>query len=336
MSEDEFHLPHRRGRNRIPELLEFAQMLMEIEKEIGFKLSPRGWCYQLEGYGFIDKGQFNRVQRIINECREIGFLTLDFVAEEEARAFDCVNNPTQVSPSEFLAGGIRRLLSLEQWYEPDFWEDEEYYLQMLVEKIDLKTLFYDVCCEYHVPIATSKGWSSVSQRAEIISRFQIAEEKGLTPVLLYCGDLDPWGVEISNLLREHLQKLSRATRWNPQNLVIDRFGLNYEFIEEHGLTWIDNLTTSSGKQADRDNPIVRRYIDQYGIRKVEANAIVVIPDAARDLCISVIENYLGPGVLQRFEDKFMVIASEFVDLRQSIGLEEYAERAREILLLGGV
>lgn len=71
------HLPTRRGENRDAELAEFADQLLSIQDSIGFKLSSRGWCYQLEGLRIINKGQFNRAQKVINECRE-GFSAFRF------------------------------------------------------------------------------------------------------------------------------------------------------------------------------------------------------------------------------------------------------------------
>jgi hypothetical protein len=64
-------------------------------------------------------------------------------------------------------------------YTPDWWADERYYVQMLVEKVDLKSLFVEVCGLYHIPIATSSGWSDINQRAEIAKRFLEAKAQGL-------------------------------------------------------------------------------------------------------------------------------------------------------------
>jgi hypothetical protein len=315
--------PHGRGENRIRELIQFSQDLLEISQWIGFKLSSRGWCYQLEGFRLIDKGQFNRIQNLINECRKSGYLPVDFVAEEEARKFACVHDPTEVSPNQYLRLELENLRRLERWYTPNYWEGERCYIQMLVEKVDLKTLFQPICERYHIPIATSKGWSSISQRAEIALRFKIAESRGQIPVLLYCGDHDPYGLAISDTLRNNLHEVAGAVQWSTRNLVIDRFGLNYDFIQENHLSWIENLITGSGKQPDRSNPIVSRYIEQYGERKVEANAIVVIPEIARNLCRSAIEGYLGTEVLSRFQAKEESVKATFDVLRDEIGLQDY-------------
>ena len=55
------------------------------------------------------------------------------------------------------------------------------------------------------------------------------------------------GLHISEFLRSNLEDMARAVGWSPDNLVIDRFGLDYDFIERHGLTWIENLATVKGR-----------------------------------------------------------------------------------------
>ena len=67
-------------------------------------------------------------------------------------------------------------------------------------------------------------------------------------------------------------------------IISDRFGLNYNFIEANHLTWIDNLETSSGgdlastRHPDHSKPYVQDYLARFGGRKCEANALVVTPD----------------------------------------------------------
>ena len=334
-----FVLPRGRGVNRLRQMSYFSSSLIDLCNKIGMKLSSRGWCYQLEGFRLIDKSQFDLVENIINECRELGFLPIDFVAEEEARGFSGVEKPEEDEPKDFLGRFLVGALTCEQYYTPDWWEGEEYYIQMVVEKIDVKTLFEPVCREYHIPIATSKGWSSMLQRAEYARRFKQAEEKGLKCVLLYCGDHDPDGLRISDFLRSNLRDLKNI-RWNdgvkgydPSDLIIDRFGLNYDFIIANNLTWIDNLITGSGKNlASPTHPnhfqyYVQDYLKQYGARKCEANSLVVIPDRARQLCRESIEKYLGDDALERFADKREEVAKELEDFRESTGIGEAIKKA---------
>lgn len=100
-------------------------------------------------------------------------------------------------------------------------------------QIDLKTLFKELCRALHIPIATSKGWSSILQRAEYAKRYLDAEKQGLKCVLLYCGDHDPDGLRISDFLRGNLEDLKNVVwsdetkGYDPHDLIIDRFGLNH-------------------------------------------------------------------------------------------------------------
>ena len=175
---------------------------------------------------------------------------------------------------------------------------------MMVEKIDLVSLFEPICRKYKIPIANTRGWYDVSQRVDMMRRFSHWERRGKIPVLLYCGDFDPAGLEIKNHLRKNLTDLSKAVHWSADNLIVDRFGLNFDFIEENNLSWVDNLITGSGKNLaspkhpDHWKPYVQNYIKQYGVRKCEANALVVRVEQGRELCLDAVNKYVpddAPG-----------------------------------------
>lgn len=329
----ELALPSR-GKDRKQGLIDLAEKLKEIDQQIGFKVSSRGWCYQLEQFGLINKGEFDYVQDLIVDCRKKGYLPIDFVMEDEGRKFLGIEIPDGRTPLEYMKRYITLLLDSQEWYTPDWWEGEEYYIQMLGEKIDLKTLFRPVCEEYHIPIATSKGWSSMLQRGEFARRFKEAEGQGLKCVLLYCGDHDPDGGRISDKIRKNLEDLtdivwgSGETGYDPANLNIDRFGLDYDFIVANDFTWIDNLITGSGKDLASPShpnyhlPYVQNYLKRFGPRKCEANALVVRPAAGRDLCREAIEKYVGHDVLNRFKAKREEVRKRFKKTRKDAGLEE--------------
>ena len=320
-----------RGKDRLKMLRNFSLFIKHIQENIDFKVSGRGWCYQLEQYGFISKGDFPKAQGCINECRKLGYLPIDFVAEDEARAFGGIEQPNKDTPLENLITYLNATEHSYRYYTPDWWEGEEYYLMMLVEKIDLVTLFEPICKEYHMPIANSRGWSSILQRYEIIQLAKKAEDLGLTPVLLYCGDHDPHGLAISDYLIKNIRDLYQATKYWGDNLIIDRFGLNFEFIEETGLSWIDNLETGSGKQADLNDPIVAKYVEQFGMRKCEANALVIDPEAGRDLCRRSIESYLDEGALDRFAEKEEVVREAVEGFLNGSGARELMEQIRTLV-----
>jgi hypothetical protein len=132
------------------------------------------------------------------------------------------------------------------------------------------------------------------------------EARGKKCVVLYCGDHDPAGLVISDFLRSNMADLANAVGWSPDNLTVDRFGLNANFIEAQRLTWIDGLETGSGKDlADPGHPdhgkgYVQDYLRRFGARKVEANALVVRPEAGRVLCREAILRYVRTDAPKRY------------------------------------
>lgn len=316
------------------DLQDFADTLQELSHQIGFKVSARGWAYIMEQRRMINKDQFDKVNTLINTCRKKGYLPINFVAEDSAREFQGVEKFDGDDVYKRAMNWLRWSLEVDEDLDMSWWENEEYYIQMVVEKVDLVTLFAPVCERYKIPIANSKGWSSMLQRATYARRFKEAERRGLECVLLYFGDHDPDGLRISEFLRKNLKDVSHVTwsdgtsGYNPKNLIIERFGLNYEFIENHTLTWIDNLITGGGKNLASPNhrnyrmEYVQEYLTEVGERKCEANAIVVLPDLARRECHKAIQKYLGEDALERFDTKRDEIVREFSDFKDEHHLED--------------
>jgi hypothetical protein len=304
-------LPRKAGRGRQSEekrtayeedMARFAATLKEIDSRLDFKVSSRGWCYFLENEHGLSKGDFAAAQDRITECRKNGLLPIDFTAEDEARSADNLEELHDPSPAVHAAALAALLLKWKEYTPVSFWDFQKVFIQTLVEKIDLKNLFLPVCQEYHVPIINARGWSDLNLRAALMRRFQEHERAGRTGVLLLGGDHDPGGLQMSDLQRKNLWDLAVAVGWQPteEKLIIDRFGLNADFIDKNHLTWIEGLTTSSGgdlgdpRHPMHNSAFVQDYIAKYGKRKVEANALVVRPEAGRQLCRQAILKYLDP------------------------------------------
>ena len=334
MSFQKIELPGGRGQKRIDSLQVFAQKILALKEKTSQKMSSRGWCYFLEGYNLITKGEFDKLQKSINLCRKYGMLPIDMVAEDPKRQYYGVEIPTTISPEAYMKQWLKMTRDSAYYFTPDWWDGEEYYIQMMVEKIDLVNMFKPICEEYHIPIVNAGGWYDILERAQAAERFKAAEANGLKPVILYFGDLDPYGMAISDSLLKGFYDIRLGTKWSPDNLVVDRFGLSYEFIEEQDLTWIDNLESGSGRDMSNDtNRIVTEYIDDYGIRKCEANAIMrdTARDAGLDLCRTTIENYLGDEVLERFEEKRQVIVDRLDKFKKKTGLDKAIQNAIDII-----
>jgi hypothetical protein len=289
-------------------LAEFCETIRQIRSTLDFEVSSRGWCYILEEYIGLVKGDFDEAQQLINDCCKSGLLPIGICAQDGARTADNLEDLDDDDADEEARSWLRTIRNAHRHYTPfSFWRDQDFYVEMGVEKIDLKSLFADVCEEFHLAITNMRGWNDINSRAEMMLRFKEWEECGKRCVLLYCGDHDPGGLQISSQIMSNLKDLRKAVGWDPSNLIIDRFGLNYEFIEANNLSWIDNLETSSGGRLDdprhRDHlkTYVQDYIQRFGARKVEANALVVRPMEGRRLCRDAILKYVPARSLADYE-----------------------------------
>ena len=197
---------------------------------------------------------------------------------------------------------------VKQHTPESFWDSQEYFVMMLVEKIDLVTLFKPICELYRIPIANAKGWSDISCRAEMIRKCQYWEAQGKQCVLLYGGDFDPWGLKIARKLRDNLDEL-KCMQYDASQLIIDRFCLTHEFIVDHELTWIENLKTGGGKDlastdhGQHSHHDVQEYISSYGARKVEANVLITIPGIARNMCREVVQKYIDTDAAEAYRER---------------------------------
>ena len=291
------------------ELETFCRRLTEINSGLDFKVSARGWAYILEEYGLL-KGDFDAAEQLITDCRKKGHLPVDFCADDEGRGVDRLEKIDHESVEEFAEGWVDYLTEAHEHYTPfSFWDDLDVYVQMTVEKIDLKNLFAPICAQFRVATTNISGWSDFNRRVQIMQRFAHWERQGKKCVLLHCGDHDPGGLQISAFLRSNLEDLAKAVCWHPRNLHIERFGLNHGFIQKHRLTWIENLETSSGDRLDdrghndHHKDYVQSYLREFGARKVEANALVTRPAAGRALCRAAILEYVPADAPDRYEEQ---------------------------------
>ncbi len=281
------------------DLKSFCEKIIEIRSTLDFPVSSRGWCYLIEEYG-LKKGDFDKAQTLINDWRRSGLLPLNICAKDitrTAEGIEDIDDDIETHASKWV-DYLRNTVSTE--YKPYYFTDyQNYYLELLVEKIDLIGIFRPICEKYHIPLANSKGWDDLNSRDSLMRRFKRWEDAGIRGVLLYCGDHDPGGFHISDTIRKNLSDLSGSVDWIPDNLIIDRFGLNFDFIQENNLTWIDNLETGSSLHLDDPNHkdfnkvYVQNYIKEFGSRKVEANALVTRVEEGRRLLEDAVLKYIN-------------------------------------------
>jgi hypothetical protein len=288
-------------------LAEWCQEIIRVASTMDYKIGARDWCYVLEVAGSLTKGEFDTGEKLISACRKDGHLPVDICGIDNGRPTANLKYIDRTSVEEEAEDIITQMKQAYRNYHPvSLWANQEYFVQMAVEKMGVYSLFEKPTDEFDVPLVNIGGWSDINSRVAMMRRYAYWEARGKKCVLLPFVDHDPGGLHIANFLRKNLADLSDAVGWSPDNLIIDRFGLNPDFIHQHQLTWIDNLETSSGerlddkKHPDHYKDYVQSYVKKFGIKKVEANALVVCPEAARELCRQAILKYVSVSAIEKY------------------------------------
>lgn len=320
-----FSLP-RKGRGRMSrertveyefQVERVSRWMQAYRDRLGFAPVARSWLYAFESEAIITKGDFAWASKWLAENRKAGLIPFELVGSDTSRDMSgfarCDDART---PRDYINERLRDALDWGKYWQPNsYWKYQTVYPIVWTEKRDLLKLF-----QPSLPSAVrrfpGKGWADVNSRVAVIQECMRATEfdedagewhRGLEPVILYCGDHDPAGLQISDFIHENLREIAETLGWGDEldemheDGRIVRFGLDAAFIEHAGLTWIDGLETSSGgdladpKHPHHSRPYVQDYLAQFGARKVESNALIANPVAAQSLMRRTIWEHLDRG-----------------------------------------
>jgi hypothetical protein len=107
----------------------------------------------LEKHG-LGKGEFDLAEAKITEFRKTGDLPLDICAEDASRETvgpERLDNNDIAEEVESWIDYLRN--TAHESYTPiSFWHDLDVYVEVGVEKIDLKNLFEPVSSEFHIAL----------------------------------------------------------------------------------------------------------------------------------------------------------------------------------------
>lgn len=297
---------------------EMAEVIEAMSLETGYKFGPRGWAYYAEGLGLITKGEFARFEKLLTTMRKAGELDPDVIEPDTSRIATTVHDftadyETPRQHAEYAVGQIAN--DLEGWarsfYEHGYWDDLDYYVEMIVEKKDLVQIFGDAATRLRVRITNGKGDTDIHSRLAMLKRFRDHSRAGRRCVLLAIGDHDPKGLFIVDGLRRTLMSCAnlKGLDWVDPEFDVVNIGITETQIDELGLMKIGNLETGGGKDLanprhpDHHKPYVQDYIDRFGVWKCEANALVSSPERAVRIFTDAVARYIPPGHLERMIER---------------------------------
>lgn len=317
-----------------------GEAIEQLSEETGYKFGPRGWAYYAEGLGLITKGEFARFEKLLTDMRKDGELDPDVIEPDASRMATEVDDfdASDHSPEKHALWAVDEIGErLREWATiyraAGYWDDLEYYVEMIVEKKDLVQIFRETADSYNVRITNGKGDTDIHTRLAMLKRFREHTFAGRRCVLLAIGDHDPKGLHIVEGLHRTIMSCAniKGLDWRYPEFDVVNIGLTEQQINDLDLMKIGNLETGGGRDLsdprhpDHLKPYVQDYIARFGVWKCEANALVGKPQRARDLLESAINRFIPAdhpsNVSDQNEPAQEAVREEIARLMQSWSFE---------------
>lgn len=194
------------------------QIMAEYQKQ-GYRLSLRQLYYQLVARDIIENTQrsYKNVGNLVSLGRQAGFIDWAMI---EDRNRDTVAPRHWNSPRQIV-------LAAAEQFRIDKWKGQPYHIEVMVEKDALSGVLEPVCHRLDIGITANKGYCSSSTMYEIGERLFRRAEEGKMICVLYLGDHDPSGIDMTRDIDDRLHLYSRVDR-----IEVVRLALNWDQVED--------------------------------------------------------------------------------------------------------
>lgn len=254
------------------EMIGMCETILEEYDSNNYRLTVRGLYYQLVRRGLFPEDRkwrwtgtkwvrdpngtknaepnYKWLIGIMTDARLAGFVDWSHL-EDLGRPLSGQsywNHPADVIDSAFHA------------FQLDKWKVQPAYIELMVEKQALQSVILPICKRHHLPFMANKGYNSVSALYEAGQRYsEKHHEDGKDVHVIYLGDHDPSGIDMS---RDIEDRLATFTRNMP--LTVHRIALNMDQVRKM------DIPSDPAKLTDSR---AKGYIRKFGSEGWELDAI---------------------------------------------------------------
>lgn len=168
---------------------------------------------------------------------------------------------------------IDRLEWAAKTHRLDKWADQPIALWVMIEKQALEGVMIPTCRRLEVPFIANKGYSSASSMYEIGREMHWHRNNGQEVHVLYLGDHDPSGLDMTGDVKKRLEMFSEGY------VEVDRLALNFDQVQVY------NPPPNPAKETDSR---YKTYRDEWGEECWELDALTpnVLMELVRDAVIN--------------------------------------------------
>ena len=169
-------------------------------------LTLRGLHYKLVGRGMINHDRlYKRTIAVMIEARREGLVEYETFSDYE-RSMIGTTDYIETDVDEQISEAKRSVKIWMEYYYKNRWENQEFYVEVFIEKKTLIGVFDKVCTQNKVALGACKGYPSLTFLNETAKRFKEAGNEDKKLVIIYFGDYDPSGEDIPRSISDNLAK----------------------------------------------------------------------------------------------------------------------------------
>jgi hypothetical protein len=191
---------------------------------------------------------------LVSDGRLAGLIDWDIIKD---RGREMVHQAHWASPAEIIR-------ACAEQFRVDHWAHQPWYVEVMVEKQALEGVLIPVCHQWDVPFTANKGYSSSSAMREAGQRIYDRLRDGKEIVVIYLGDHDPSGIDMTRDIEERLRLFAECQPEDTVQVEVIRVALNMDQIED--LQPPENPAKITDSRA-------ASYIERFGESSWELDAV---------------------------------------------------------------
>lgn len=233
-------------------LIEKANVILAEYRAQGYRLSLRQLYYQMVSRDMIPNNpkEYKHLGEVVSDARLAGLIDWDMI---EDRGRDYTAPQHWDAPEDIIHAAWAS-------YRIDKWANQPLHVEVMVEKDALSGVLEPVAHGLDIGFTANKGYSSSSALYEASKRILGKVRGGKDIVVLYFGDHDPSGIDMTRDIRDRLDLFTRGR----VNLDVKRLALNMDQVLQYGPP--ENPAKLTDSRADG-------YIAEFGYSSWELDAL---------------------------------------------------------------
>jgi hypothetical protein len=203
------------------DLIEKINSILVTYESQGYRLSLRQLYYQLVAANVVENTErsYKNIGNLVSDARLAGLVDWEMI-EDRGRVRVGVSHWD--SPADIVR-------SAAQSFAIDKWARQPNYVEVMVEKQALEGVLIPVCRGLDISFTANKGYSSSSALYEAGKRLADRKDEGKDVFIIYLGDHDPSGIDMTRDIRE---RLSLFGGFDGGALGVERVALNFDQIKK--------------------------------------------------------------------------------------------------------